>query len=42
MDEEGRQRKKKNRLNSDNWGLRFGEMIQEIAAVLMKSESGRK
>lgn len=41
MDKEGRQRKK-TRLNSDNWELRFGEMIQEIAAVLMQSESGRK
>lgn len=34
--------KKKNRLNSGNWELRFGEMIQGIGAVLIKSESGRK
>lgn len=43
MDEEGRQiKKKKNRLNSGNWELGFGEMIQGIGAVLIKSESGRK
>ena len=41
MKREAREKKKKNRLNSGNWELRFGEMIQGIGAVL-KSESGRK